>query len=319
MKFCACGHPLIVVQTFRLVSSRLVLHIIANHAGKTLLAKAMATECGVNFMSVKGPELLNMYIGESERNVRAIFATARASAPCILFFDELDSLAPARGRGGDSAGVMDRIVSQLLAEIDSLHADGGESADEAGNVDDTLCEPADGADTESRPLYSAYVARAGSSSAQRRARKPVFVVAATNRPDLLDPAMLRPGRFDRLVYLGISREPEAKRRILTALTRKFKLSADVNLDAVARACPPTATGADLYGVAAGALSSVLRRRVAAAEAALGPACEADGTGIIVTQSDFLSAAASLTPSVSEAELNHYEQLRTRFSASSTKP
>lgn len=85
--------------------------------GKTLLAKAVATECSLNFLSVKGPELLNMYVGESERNVRLVFEKARNAKPCVIFFDELDSLAPNRGHGSDSGGVMDRVVSQLLAEL----------------------------------------------------------------------------------------------------------------------------------------------------------------------------------------------------------
>ncbi|EFJ50030.1 hypothetical protein VOLCADRAFT_33997, partial [Volvox carteri f. nagariensis] len=88
--------------------------------GKTLLAKAVASQCAATFMSVKGPELISMYIGESERQVREVFARARRAAPCVVFFDELDSLAPARGASGDSGGVMDRVVSQLLAEIDGL-------------------------------------------------------------------------------------------------------------------------------------------------------------------------------------------------------
>lgn len=118
--------------------------------GKTLLAKAVATSCSLNFFSVKGPELLNMYIGESEANVRRVFQQARDAKPCVIFFDELDSVAPKRGNHGDSGGVMDRIVSQLLAELDGMSAGKG------------------GAD--------------------------VFVIGATNRPDLLDPALLRPGR-----------------------------------------------------------------------------------------------------------------------------
>jgi SpoVK/Ycf46/Vps4 family AAA+-type ATPase len=320
--------------------------------GKTLLAKAMATECGVNFMSVKGPELLNMYIGESERNVRHIFATARASAPVILFFDELDSLAPARGRGSDSAGVMDRVVSQLLAEIDTLHsaavppetegesAASGEYADGAVDEDDGDEEgddctrsASDSERAEPGGLYRAFRALEGGKPAGTRLqqqRKPVFVVAATNRPDLLDTAMMRPGRFDRLVYLGISRDAESKRRILAALTRKFHLADGVDLDAVARACPPTATGADLYGVAAGALSAALRRRVAEAEAQAQAEAKADAASpgvpgdphaahpqqpqadIRVTHQDLLHAAASLAPSVTEAELRHYEQLRAKF-------
>jgi len=115
--------------------------------GKTLVAKAVATTLSLNFLSVKGPELLNMYIGESEANVRKVFQRARDARPCVVFFDELDSLAPKRGDHGDSGGVMDRIVSQLLAELDGL------------------------------------------------SQSDVFVIGATNRPDLLDPALLRPGRY----------------------------------------------------------------------------------------------------------------------------
>lgn len=118
--------------------------------GKTLLAKAIATTFSLNFFSVKGPELLNMYIGESESNVRKVFQRARDARPCVVFFDELDSVAPKRGNQGDSGGVMDRIVSQLLAELDGMSSAGGEG---------------------------------------------VFVVGATNRPDLLDEALLRPGRL----------------------------------------------------------------------------------------------------------------------------
>merc|ERR1719510_2367720 len=150
--------------------------------GKTLLAKALATECSLNFLSVKGPELLNMYVGQSEENVREVFERARKASPCVIFFDELDALAPNRGKSGDSGGVMDRIVSQLLAELDGVKSD-TKSADAI-----------------------------------------VFVIGATNRPDLIDPALLRPGRFDRLVYLGIPSEKTEKLRILKALTRKFILS-----------------------------------------------------------------------------------------------
>jgi peroxin-6 len=142
--------------------------------GKTLLAKAIATEFSLNFFSVKGPELLNMYIGESEANVRRVFQRARDARPCVVFFDELDSVAPKRGNQGDSGGVMDRIVSQLLAELDGM-SDGGEG---------------------------------------------VFVIGATNRPDLLDQALLRPGRFDKMLYLGVSDAHEKQQTILEALSRK---------------------------------------------------------------------------------------------------
>ena len=145
--------------------------------GKTLLAKAIATEYSLNFFSVKGPELLNMYIGESEANVRRVFQRARDARPCVVFFDELDSVAPKRGNQGDSGGVMDRIVSQLLAELDGMS--GGD--DTGGGV---------------------------------------FVIGATNRPDLLDQALLRPGRFDKMLYLGVSDTHEKQLTIMEALTRK---------------------------------------------------------------------------------------------------
>ena len=101
--------------------------------GKTLLAKAVATEFGLPFLSVKGPELLDMYVGESERRVREVFARAKAAAPCVIFFDELDSLAPARGAAeGAGGGVMDRVVSQLLAELDETHGDAGRRTEGTG-------------------------------------------------------------------------------------------------------------------------------------------------------------------------------------------
>ena len=153
--------------------------------GKTLLAKAIATEYSLNFFSVKGPELLNMYIGESEANVRRVFQRARDARPCVVFFDELDSVAPKRGNQGDSGGVMDRIVSQLLAELDGMSGGGDDDDEDSG---------------------------AGSGG--------VFVIGATNRPDLLDQALLRPGRFDTMLYLGVSDTHDKQLRILEALTRK---------------------------------------------------------------------------------------------------
>ncbi|XP_064142353.1 peroxisome biogenesis factor 6 isoform X1 [Loxodonta africana] len=182
--------------------------------GKTLLAKAVATECSLTFLSVKGPELINMYVGQSEENVREVFARARAAAPCVIFFDELDSLAPSRGRSGDSGGVMDRVVSQLLAELDGLHS-----------------------------------------------TQDVFVIGATNRPDLLDPALLRPGRFDKLVFVGASEDRASQLRVLSAITRKFKLEPTVSLVRVLDHCPPQLTGADLYSLCSDAMTTALKRRV----------------------------------------------------------
>lgn len=186
--------------------------------GKTLLAKAIATEFSLNFFSVKGPELLNMYIGESEANVRRVFQRARDARPCVVFFDELDSVAPKRGNQGDSGGVMDRIVSQLLAELDGM-SDGDEGA-----------------------------------------RGGVFVVGATNRPDLLDQALLRPGRFDKMLYLGVADSHDKQLTILEALTRKFSLDPDLDLKRVAESLPFTYTGADLYALASDAMLKAITRR-----------------------------------------------------------
>ncbi|ORX68133.1 AAA-domain-containing protein, partial [Linderina pennispora] len=187
--------------------------------GKTLLAKAIATECGLNFFSCKGPELISPYIGESEANVRKIFQRAREASPCVIFFDELDSLAPKRGQQGDSGGVMDRIVSQLLAELDARDGDKAAAAPQ------------------------------------------VFAIGATNRPDLLDPALLRPGRFDKLVYLGVSETHAAQLNIIQALTRKFHLHRDLDLAMVAEQCPFHYTGADFYALCSDALLKAMLRTV----------------------------------------------------------
>ncbi|XP_033073099.1 peroxisome biogenesis factor 6 isoform X2 [Trachypithecus francoisi] len=231
--------------------------------GKTLLAKAVATECSLTFLSVKGPELINMYVGQSEENVREVFARARAAAPCIIFFDELDSLAPSRGRSGDSGGVMDRVVSQLLAELDGLHS-----------------------------------------------TQDVFVIGATNRPDLLDPALLRPGRFDKLVFVGANEDRASQLRVLSAITRKFKLEPSVSLVNVLDCCPPQLTGADLYSLCSDAMTAALKRRVHDLEEGLEPGSSA----LMLTMEDLLQAAARLQPSVSEQELLRYKGIQHKFAA-----
>uniref|UniRef100_A0A2K6K793 Peroxisomal ATPase PEX6 n=1 Tax=Rhinopithecus bieti TaxID=61621 RepID=A0A2K6K793_RHIBE len=231
--------------------------------GKTLLAKAVATECSLTFLSVKGPELINMYVGQSEENVREVFARARAAAPCIIFFDELDSLAPSRGRSGDSGGVMDRVVSQLLAELDGLHS-----------------------------------------------TQDVFVIGATNRPDLLDPALLRPGRFDKLVFVGANEDRASQLRVLSAITRKFKLEPSVSLVNVLDCCPPQLTGADLYSLCSDAMTAALKRRVHDLEEGLEPRSSA----LMLTMEDLLQAAARLQPSVSEQELLRYKRIQHKFAA-----
>ncbi len=166
--------------------------------GKTLLAKAVATESQANFISVKGPELLSKWVGESEKAVREIFRKARETAPCIIFFDELDSIAARRGAHAD-AGVTDRIVNQLLTEIDGMQ---------------TL--------------------------------KGVVVMGATNRPDMLDPALLRPGRFDRVLYVPPP-DKAARIAIFKIHTREMPLDDDVDLEALG-SITEGYTGADIEAV-----------------------------------------------------------------------
>ncbi|KAJ7081533.1 P-loop containing nucleoside triphosphate hydrolase protein [Mycena crocata] len=258
--------------------------------GKTLLAKAVATSCSLNFFSVKGPELLNMYIGESEANVRRVFQRARDAKPCVIFFDELDSVAPKRGNHGDSGGVMDRIVSQLLAELDGMS--GGSGAD-------------------------------------------VFVIGATNRPDLLDPALLRPGRFDRMLYLGVSDTHTAQLNILKALTRKFRLDPALDLARLAEQCPFNYTGADFYALCSDAMLNAMSRKAEALEVKLAelnskPGLDehprpltsqyylaelaaAEDIEVLVSQTDFDIALRHLVPSVSQQEMDNYAQIQQRFS------
>ncbi|XP_075509403.1 peroxisomal ATPase PEX6 isoform X1 [Primulina tabacum] len=232
--------------------------------GKTLLAKAVATECSLNFLSVKGPELINMYIGESEKNIRDIFQKARTARPCVIFFDELDSLAPARGASGDSGGVMDRVVSQMLAEIDGLN-----------------------------------------DSSQD-----LFVIGASNRPDLIDPALLRPGRFDKLLYVGVNSEASFRERVLKALTRKFKLHEHVSLYEIAQKCPPNFTGADMYALCADAWFRAAKNKALSADSK--SSLDDLSDSIVVEYEDFIEVLRELSPSLSMAELKKYELLRDQF-------
>ncbi|KAJ1675051.1 peroxisomal assembly protein [Spiromyces aspiralis] len=291
--------------------------------GKTLLAKAVATECGLNFFSVKGPELLNMYIGESEANVRRVFQKAREASPCVVFFDELDSLAPKRGQQGDSGGVMDRVVSQLLAELDGMSKGQGE----ANNGEDE-------AESVSPGKQQAHV----------------FVIGATNRPDLLDPALLRPGRFDKLVYLGVSETHDAQLHILKALTRKFTLHPDLKLGEIAEKCPFNYTGADFYALCSDALLKAMLDKVESVDrlveewnasrrpAATGTKGDEPNSGkhpypmtpqyyldhlatpeqrdVVVERHHFLKALDELVPSVPTEELKRYQALRKQFDAGS---
>lgn len=154
--------------------------------GKTLLAKAIANECQANFISIKGPELLTMWFGESEANVRDVFDKARAASPCVMFFDELDSVAKSRGNSSGDSGGTDRVLNQILTEMDGMNA-----------------------------------------------KKNVFVIGATNRPDQIDPALLRPGRLDQLIYIPLPDEA-SRLSILKATLRKSPVSAGINLEYVAK-------------------------------------------------------------------------------------
>lgn len=225
--------------------------------GKTLLAKAVATECSMNFLSVKGPELINMYVGQSEENVRNVFVRARAAAPCVVFFDELDSLAPSRGRSGDSGGVMDRVVSQLLSELDTLPSSG------------------------------------------------VFVIGATNRPDLIDQSLLRPGRFDKLVYVGVNEDRASQLQVLQAILRKFDLEPSVDLAAILDHCPGHMTGADLYALCCDAMTSAVKKKIHRIQQSV----DTEESPLCLCEDDFCEAVKDFRPSVSERELQRYKNIQ----------
>uniref|UniRef100_A0AAY4A415 Peroxisomal ATPase PEX6 n=1 Tax=Denticeps clupeoides TaxID=299321 RepID=A0AAY4A415_9TELE len=231
--------------------------------GKTLLAKAVATECSMTFLSVKGPELINMYVGKSEENIREVFSKARSAAPCIIFFDELDSLAPNRGHSGDSGGLMDRVVSQLLAELDGLHSTGD-----------------------------------------------VFVIGATNRPDLLDQSLLRPGRFEKLVYVGVNEDKLSQMQVLKAITRKFRLDPGVDLDKVIEHCPSQITGADIYALCSDAMMAAIKRKILR----INEGVEVEDGNLLLCVEDFEEALQGLQPSVSEQELLKYKHIQQKFTA-----
>ena len=185
--------------------------------GKTLIAKAVANECSLNFISVKGPELLNMYVGQTEENIRALFVKVRQMVPCLLFCDELDSFIPRRGFSGDSGGVMDRVVSQFAVEFDSIHNEENMS---------------------------------------------VIIMGATNRPDLIDPALLRNGRFDKVFHIKGGLDKTSQLEILKSQTYKLNLADDVDLERVVNQLPERdRTGAEIYGFVSQAVMNALRRTI----------------------------------------------------------
>ncbi|KAF8442060.1 P-loop containing nucleoside triphosphate hydrolase protein [Boletus edulis BED1] len=253
--------------------------------GKTLLAKAVANESRANFISVKGPELLNKYVGESERAVRQVFSRARASSPCVVFFDELDALVPRRDDSlSDSSA---RVVNTLLTELDGLDA-----------------------------------------------RKSVYVIGATNRPDIIDPAMVRPGRLDKLLYVDL---PTASERveIVRMLMRRVPVASgnggddgeggggDVRegVERLVRERCEGYSGADLAAMVREAGVIALRGVLGSLEEmeirGEGVGGRGDGQGegsprVVVGAADFVRAVDKVGPSVSVAQRRKYEALRTRF-------
>ncbi len=215
--------------------------------GKTLLAKAVANESGANFIAIKGPEIFSKWVGESEKAIRETFKRAKQVAPCIIFFDELDSIAPKRGMYGGSH-VTETVVNQILSELDGIEK-----------------------------------------------LEKVVVIGATNRPDMIDPALLRPGRFDRFIYIGIP-DREQRKKIFEIHTKKMPLAKDVNLDALADKTDGY-TGADIAAICREAAMIALRENIDAKE---------------VKMEHFEKAMEKVKKSISEEELKKFESYAEEF-------
>ncbi|MEM2113875.1 MAG: CDC48 family AAA ATPase, partial [Candidatus Caldarchaeum sp.] len=212
--------------------------------GKTLLAKAVATESEANFITIKGPEIFSKWVGESEKAIREIFRKARQAAPAVIFFDEIEAIAPRKDLAEDSSGVTNRVASQLLAEIDGIE-----------ELND------------------------------------IVVIGATNRPDMLDPALLRPGRFDRLLLIPPPDE-KARAEIFYIYTRKMPLADDVNIEVLASRCEGY-SGADIESVCKEAALAALRRDINADK---------------VTKRDFEEALMNVKPSITPQMMKEYEKV-----------
>ena len=215
--------------------------------GKTLMAKAVANETNANFISVRGPQLLSKWVGESEKAIRQTFRKARQVSPTIVFFDELDSLAPSRGQEAGN-NVSERVVNQLLTELDGL--------EDMGDV---------------------------------------MVIGATNRPDMIDPALIRSGRFDRLVMIG-QPDPEGRERILEIHTGDTPLAPDVSLREVAEVTDGY-VGSDLEGIAREAAIEALRD---------------DDEAEAVEMRHFRRAMESVRPTITDDILSYYEEIEEEF-------
>ncbi|CCQ35971.1 AAA-type ATPase (CDC48 subfamily) [Natronomonas moolapensis 8.8.11] len=245
-----------VFETMDMEAAKGVLLYGPPGTGKTLMAKAVANEANSNFISIKGPELLNKYVGESEKGVREVFEKARSNAPTVVFFDEIDSIAGERGRGMGDSGVGERVVSQLLTELDGLE-----------ELED------------------------------------VVVIATTNRPDLIDSALLRPGRLDRHVHVPVPDEA-ARRAILDVHTRDKPLADDVDLDEVASDTDGY-VGADIEAVAREASMAATREFINSVD----PEEAAQSVGNVrITREHFEAALEEVGPSVDDDTRKRYEEL-----------
>lgn len=229
--------------------------------GKTLIAKALANEAGANFIHIKGPEILNKYVGESEQEIRTIFSRARTCSPCIIFFDEIDALTTKRGREG--AWVVERALNQLLVELD-------------------------GADQ----------------------RHGVYVIGATNRLEVIDPAVLRPGRFGKRLYVPLPTVAE-RGLILKALARKKPVAPDVDYDSIAsRDACRNFTGADLAALVDEAAMTVIYEK----EMLVGEG-KPYAVPLAIKMTHFEKALEKIIPSVSEEQRRYYEVMSRKFGAS----
>lgn len=228
--------------------------------GKTLMAKAAAHESEANFISIKGPELLSKWVGESEKGVREVFRKARQAAPCIVFFDEIDAIAPTRGGMGGDSHVTERVISQLLTELDGLEV--------LSNV---------------------------------------IIIAATNRPDIIDAALLRPGRFDRLLYVPPP-EKESRIKIFKIHTSKKPLADDVEVETLA-AQTEGYTGADIAALASAAVMLALREHI---EKYKDPKkAESAKTELKIHMKHFEEAMKKIRP-LSKHEIETYRSIAERF-------
>jgi transitional endoplasmic reticulum ATPase len=228
--------------------------------GKTLLAKAAANESEANFISVKGPELLNKFVGESEKAIREVFRKARQASPCIIFFDEIDSVAPIRGSGAGDSNVTERVISQFLTEMDGL--------EELRNV---------------------------------------VIIAATNRPDIVDPALLRPGRFDRMLLVPPP-DLEARKQIFRIHTKKTPMAEDVKLDELARKTEGY-TGADIASICNTAVMLSIKEHIGRAKDA--EDAKKRAKGLKVARRHYDEAMQKVKP-ISNQELRMYERFSQQF-------